>query len=144
MTAFPQFSLNTTAEEVAIAFSHEIKGKNVLITGTSLNGIGFETARVIAKHANLVIITGYNDERLRLSENTIKKDIHTADIRRLTLDFSSLTAVRKAAAEVNTYSEPIHVDANLFRVILFGSPGAAYEFSTPFQLREFTGQDFGV
>jgi hypothetical protein len=28
-----------------------------------LNGIGFETARVIAKYANLLIITGYNDER---------------------------------------------------------------------------------
>jgi NAD(P)-dependent dehydrogenase (short-subunit alcohol dehydrogenase family) len=35
----------------------------VLITGTSLNGLGFECARVIAKHANLVIITGYNKER---------------------------------------------------------------------------------
>lgn len=35
----------------------------VLITGTSINGLGFESARVIAKHANLVIITGYNEER---------------------------------------------------------------------------------
>jgi NAD(P)-dependent dehydrogenase (short-subunit alcohol dehydrogenase family) len=35
----------------------------VLITGTSINGIGFETARVLAKYANLVIITGYNSER---------------------------------------------------------------------------------
>ncbi|KAJ7908701.1 hypothetical protein B0H13DRAFT_1878473 [Mycena leptocephala] len=64
MSAIPAFSFITTADEVATAFSQEIKGKNVLITGTSLNGIGFETARVIAKHANLVIITGYNDERL--------------------------------------------------------------------------------
>jgi short-subunit dehydrogenase involved in D-alanine esterification of teichoic acids len=35
----------------------------VLITGTSMNGIGFETARAIAKHANVVIITGYHEER---------------------------------------------------------------------------------
>ncbi|KAJ6530330.1 hypothetical protein B0H19DRAFT_1384787 [Mycena capillaripes] len=109
MSAFPEFSFNTTAEEVATAFSQEIKGRNVLITGTSLGGIGFETARVIAKHANLVIITGYNDERLKLSEDAIKKEIPTANIRRLTLDLSSLAGVRKAAAEVNTYSEPIHV-----------------------------------
>ncbi|KAJ6523300.1 hypothetical protein B0H19DRAFT_1201770 [Mycena capillaripes] len=109
MSIFPEFSFNTTAEEVATAFSQEIKGKNVLITGTSLNGIGFETARVIAKHANLVIITGYNDERLKLSEDAIKKDIPTANVRRLSLDLSSLAGVRKAAAEVNTYSEPIHV-----------------------------------
>ncbi|KAJ6540327.1 hypothetical protein B0H19DRAFT_1175470 [Mycena capillaripes] len=109
MSALPEFSFNTTAEEVATTFSQEIRGKNVLITGTSLNGIGFETARVIAKHANLVIITGYNDGRLKLSENTIKKDIPTANVRRLTLDLSSLAGVRKAAAEVNAYSEPIHV-----------------------------------
>jgi short-subunit dehydrogenase involved in D-alanine esterification of teichoic acids len=38
----------------------------VLITGTSLNGIGFETARVLAKHANIVFITGHNSDRLKL------------------------------------------------------------------------------
>ncbi|KAJ7644664.1 hypothetical protein FB45DRAFT_1116331 [Roridomyces roridus] len=54
----------TTAEEVATAFADEIRGKNVLITGTSIGGIGFETARVIAKHANLVIMTGHSEERL--------------------------------------------------------------------------------
>ncbi|KAJ7207003.1 hypothetical protein B0H12DRAFT_440247 [Mycena haematopus] len=109
MSAVPVFSSTTTADEVSTAFAQEIKGKNVLITGTSLNGIGFEAARAIAKHANLVIITGYNDERLKLSENAIKKDLPAANIRRLTLDLSSLAGVRKAAAEVNTYSEPIHV-----------------------------------
>ncbi|KAK7039942.1 short-chain dehydrogenase/reductase family protein [Favolaschia claudopus] len=105
----PQFSFATTAEEVATAFSNEIKGKNVLITGTSLNGIGSETARVIAKHANLVVVTGYNEARLKATEDALKKENSSANIRRLVLDLSSLAAVRKAAAEVNSYSEPIHV-----------------------------------
>ncbi|KAJ7153979.1 hypothetical protein C8R43DRAFT_443910 [Mycena crocata] len=109
MSAVPAFSFSTTADEVATAFSQQIKGKNVLITGTSLNGIGFETARVIAKHANLVIITGYNDERLKLSEQAIKTEVPAANIRRLALDLSSLSGVRKAATEVNAYSEPVHV-----------------------------------
>jgi NAD(P)-dependent dehydrogenase (short-subunit alcohol dehydrogenase family) len=92
-----------------------------------LNGIGFETARVIARHVNLVIITGYNDERsttasvgglhqylsvefrLQFSEDAIKADVLNANIRRLSLNLSSLASVRKAAAEVNTYPEPIHV-----------------------------------
>ncbi|KAK7015239.1 hypothetical protein R3P38DRAFT_3570543 [Favolaschia claudopus] len=104
-----QFSFATTAEEVATAFASEIKGKNVLATGTSLNGIGFETARVISKYANLVIITGYNEERLKLSEDALKQDVPSANIRRLILDLSSLAAVRKTAAEVNAHSEPIHV-----------------------------------
>ncbi|KAJ6470756.1 hypothetical protein C8R47DRAFT_1325117 [Mycena vitilis] len=105
----PKFSFSTTAEEVATAFADEIKGKNVLITGTSLNGIGFETARVIAKYANLVVITGYNLERLQLTEDAIKKELPTANIRPLKLDLSSFAAIRTAAAEVNAYPEPIHV-----------------------------------
>ncbi|KAJ6589641.1 hypothetical protein B0H19DRAFT_1104399 [Mycena capillaripes] len=110
--SLPTFSKDSTAEEVADTFADEIRGKNVIVTGTSLNGIGFETARVIAKYANLVIITGYNAERLKLSEDEIKKQQPSANIRRLTLDLSSLAAVRTAAAEVNAYSEPIHVLIN--------------------------------
>jgi NAD(P)-dependent dehydrogenase (short-subunit alcohol dehydrogenase family) len=104
--------------------------RTVLITGTSISGIGVETARTIAKHANLVIITGYSDERfgsllavqrllfyfifprLELSEEAIKKDVPSANIRRLTLDLSGLAAVRKAAVEVNTYKESLHVREN--------------------------------
>ncbi|KAJ7142452.1 NAD-P-binding protein [Mycena epipterygia] len=107
--SLPTFSFSTTVDDVASAFAAEIEGKNVLITGTSLNGIGFEAARAISKYANLVIITGYNSERLKLSEDAIKKEVPSANIRRLVLDLSSLAAVRKAAAEVNAYTEPIHV-----------------------------------
>ncbi|KAF7338989.1 Short-chain dehydrogenase/reductase family protein [Mycena venus] len=112
MPTLPTFSFATTAEEVANAFSAEIKGKNVLVTGTSINGIGFETARVIARHANLVIITGHNEERLKLSETTIKKENPHANIYPLIVDLSSLASVRKAAAEINALPEPLHVLIN--------------------------------
>ncbi|KAJ7457958.1 NAD-P-binding protein [Mycena galericulata] len=107
--SFPTFSFETTADEVATAFSEEIKGKNVLITGTSINGLGYETARAIAKYANLVIITGYNADRLKLTEQAIKKEIPNAQIRPLNIDLSSLASVRKAAEEVNASAEPLHV-----------------------------------
>ncbi|KAK7040027.1 short-chain dehydrogenase/reductase family protein [Favolaschia claudopus] len=107
--SLPKFSFETTAEQVADAFANELKGKNVIVTGTSLNGIGFETARAIAKHANLVVVTGYNEERLKLTAEALKKDKPSAAIRPLVLDLSSLAAVRKAGAEVNRYAEPIHV-----------------------------------
>ncbi|KAJ7055723.1 NAD-P-binding protein [Mycena amicta] len=109
MSSLPVFSAATTAEEVADALSNWIQGKNVLVTGTSLNGIGYETARAIAKHANLVVITGYNQERLKRSATAITTSVPTANIRCLDLDLSSLAAVRKAAAEVNTYPEPLHI-----------------------------------
>ncbi|KAJ6453147.1 hypothetical protein C8R45DRAFT_1193206 [Mycena sanguinolenta] len=107
--SLPAFKPTTTAEEVAAVFVDQIRGRNVLITGTSIDGIGFEAARVLAKYANLVIIAGYNAERLKLSEAAIKKETPSANIRRLVLDLSSLAAVRKAAAEVNAYPEPLHV-----------------------------------
>ncbi|KAJ7159227.1 hypothetical protein C8R43DRAFT_1234000 [Mycena crocata] len=112
MSSLPTFSFSTTADEVVSALTEQIKGKNVLITGTSINGIGFEAARAIAKHANLVVITGYNDERLKLSEQAIKKDTPGANIRRLLLDLASFAGVRKAAAEVKAYPEPLHVLVN--------------------------------
>ncbi|KAF8193886.1 NAD-P-binding protein [Mycena galopus ATCC 62051] len=110
--ALPIFSFSTTAEEVATTFADRISGKNVLVTGTSINGTGFEVARVIAKHANLVIITGYSAERLKLSEDAIKKENPSANIRCLALDLSSMAAVRAAAAEVNAYPEPLHILIN--------------------------------
>lgn len=46
--------------------------------------------------------------RLKLSEEAIKKDVPSANIRPLTIDLSSLEAVRRAAIEVNAYPELIH------------------------------------
>ncbi|KAF7369892.1 Short-chain dehydrogenase/reductase family protein [Mycena sanguinolenta] len=100
------------SKRLATALVDQITGKNVLVTGSSINGLGFETARAIAKHANLVIITGYNAERLKLSEDAIKKEIPSANIRCLKLDLSSMVAVRAAAAEVHAYTEPLHVLIN--------------------------------
>ncbi|KAJ7800709.1 hypothetical protein B0H14DRAFT_1687263 [Mycena olivaceomarginata] len=112
MSTSPSFSFTTTAEEVATTFSDEIKGKNVLITGTSINGLGFEAARVLAKYAKLVVITGYNEERLKLSEDAIKKDVPNANIHRLILDLTSFASIRKAAEIVNANPEPLHVLIN--------------------------------
>ncbi|KAJ6505721.1 hypothetical protein C8R47DRAFT_1243599 [Mycena vitilis] len=109
MTSPPTFSFSPTAEEAAAAFASEIRGKNVLITGTSLNGIGYETALAIARYANLLVITGYNAERLKLTEDAIKKEVPTIEIHRLVLDLSSLASVRKAAEVVNIAPLPLHV-----------------------------------
>ncbi|KAJ6518273.1 hypothetical protein C8R47DRAFT_1205340 [Mycena vitilis] len=112
MLSLPTFAFASTADEVGEALAGEIQGKNVLLTGTSQGGIGFETVRVIAKYANLLIITGYNAERLQATEEAIKKEVPSANLRRLTLDLGSLAAVRTAAAEVNAYPEPLHVLIN--------------------------------
>jgi hypothetical protein len=88
LMALPTVSFTTTVEEVATVLTDEIRGKNGIklkqcpsgmalnilpqswITGTSLDGIGFETARIVARYANLVIITGHNAERHLLRPRT--------------------------------------------------------------------------
>ncbi|KAJ7024249.1 hypothetical protein C8F04DRAFT_1192668 [Mycena alexandri] len=113
--SLPTFGFSTTSDEVADALSSEIAGKNgewntlYPYFPRFINGIGFETARAIAKYAGLVIITGYNSERLQLSADAIRKEVPTANVRTVVLDLSSLAAVRKAAEEINAYSEPLHV-----------------------------------
>ncbi|KAJ6453160.1 hypothetical protein C8R45DRAFT_1193228 [Mycena sanguinolenta] len=94
--SLPAFTPTTTAEEVAAAFAEQIRGRNVLITGTSIDGIGFEAARVLARYANLIeALRGGHQKRNAKCQ--------------LILDLSSLAAVRKAAAEVNAYPEPLHI-----------------------------------
>ncbi|KAJ7624843.1 hypothetical protein FB45DRAFT_1030964 [Roridomyces roridus] len=127
---YPTFTSTTTAEEVATVFADQIRGKNGKFFRQMMNvmnGLGFETARVIAQHANLLIITGYNAERraistilinsalmfnnsrLKLTEAALKKEVPSANVRPLTLDLAHLASARTAAAEVNAYSEPLHV-----------------------------------
>ncbi|KAF7298617.1 Short-chain dehydrogenase/reductase family protein [Mycena indigotica] len=132
----PIFSGTSAAEEVADALASEIRGKNVLVTGTSINGIGFETARAIAKYAALVVITGYNTERsvflpfIRALQVLVlilpgpgplgyayrrRQSIRSSPApksARSNLTSPSLAAVRKAAAEVIAYDEPLHVLIN--------------------------------
>lgn len=96
-------------------------------TGASVTSIGFEAARVIAKYAALVILAGRNQSKCayslvlstttaltRLSRNDegkarILAENPSAQVRTLVLDLASFASIRKAAAEVIAYQEPIHV-----------------------------------
>ncbi|KAJ6450119.1 hypothetical protein C8R47DRAFT_1230387 [Mycena vitilis] len=104
--AFPNFSSSTTAESPEAYFSPSADYWDVA-KWNWLRGC----ARY-RQHANLVIIMGYSVERLKISQDAIKKDLPSANIRRLQLDLSSLAAVRFAAAEVNAYPEPLQVLIN--------------------------------
>ncbi|KAF7312992.1 Short-chain dehydrogenase/reductase family protein [Mycena kentingensis (nom. inval.)] len=105
----PHFGPGTTAEQVAGALANDISGKNVLVTGTSMGGLGFETARSLAPYANLVILAGYNKERLSIAEEAITREFPAANVRKLLLDLSCFADIRRAAAEINQYPEPLHV-----------------------------------
>jgi len=111
MSSF-KFNESSTAEEVAAGFQDQIKGKNVLITGVTLGGLGAEAARAIAKYASLVVLAGRNNEKTQATIAALKAEFPAANLRSLTIDLLSWDSVRGAAKEVNAYSEPIHIVIN--------------------------------
>jgi NAD(P)-dependent dehydrogenase (short-subunit alcohol dehydrogenase family) len=102
-----------TSEEVAANFKDHVKGKVILITGCSPNGLGAETARAIAtQNPALLILAGRNKVSIEETEKNIKEQIPDARTRFLMVDLASLSSVRKAAAEVNSYAETVEVLIN--------------------------------
>ncbi|KAH8550857.1 short-chain dehydrogenase [Umbelopsis sp. PMI_123] len=108
-----RFNRNTTSEEAASELSNQIKGKTVIITGASWNGLGAEAARVIAKHdPKLIILAGRKQESLDETIQKTKEETPNANIRSLILDLTSLESVRQAAKVVNSHEETIDVLIN--------------------------------
>ncbi|GAB5593058.1 hypothetical protein Unana1_07958 [Umbelopsis nana] len=108
-----QFNRETTSEDAASYYANEIKSKTVLITGASWEGLGAETARVIAKNgAGLVILAGRRQESMEETIQKIHAETPDANLRSLIIDLASLASIRKAAAEVNQYPETIDVLIN--------------------------------
>ncbi|KAL8286176.1 hypothetical protein RQP46_004664 [Phenoliferia psychrophenolica] len=110
------FLVNTkypSADDLATKLQSSIQGKVVLITGPSVNGIGFEAARVIAKHgAALVILAGRSQAKLDEAASAIQADTPSAKLRTLQIDLGDLASVRSAANTVKGYSEKIDVLVN--------------------------------
>jgi NADP-dependent 3-hydroxy acid dehydrogenase YdfG len=129
------FGFETTAEEAAMAFASEIKGKTgeprihpqlldlstfsasdvfaVLMTGVSPGSLGAEAALQIARQQpKLLILTGRNLAKVRETETAIKSTVPDTSIRLLELDLASQKQIKKAAEEVNSYPEPIDVLIN--------------------------------
>ncbi|KAK4704853.1 hypothetical protein P7C70_g1356, partial [Phenoliferia sp. Uapishka_3] len=122
-----------SADDFAAKLRAEISGKVVLITGPSVGGLGFEAARVIAKHGADLVLAGRSQTKYALSHvpsipghctegmiiprlddasTAIKTETPSAKLRTLIVDMASLASVASAAEAVNAYSEKIDVLIN--------------------------------
>ncbi|TFK86007.1 NAD(P)-binding protein [Polyporus arcularius HHB13444] len=112
-TSNPSFNATTTAEEVATALASSIAGKTVLVTGVSPGGLGAYFVKVIAAHhPKLLILAGRSGSKLAETLREIEAAHPDVAVRTLELDLSSQAQVRKAAAEVLSWPEPIDVLVN--------------------------------
>ena len=94
MTAF---NGQSTTDEVVHGV--DLSGKTALITGAS-SGLGFETARSLARVGARVIITARSEEKVATSRDDLLEAVPGADISTLVLELSELDQVRSAAAEL--------------------------------------------
>ncbi|RFU77226.1 retinol dehydrogenase 13 [Trichoderma arundinaceum] len=115
MTSNNNFGAETTAEEVASSFCHQIAGKTILITGVSPNGLGAATAQALAKHdpANLIFTARTVSkasavaDTIRAENPNLKTQIHLVQT-----DLSDLESTRQAAADIQKLAAQIDIIIN--------------------------------
>lgn len=105
------FNAETATHDVVVHFSDSIKGKIILITGTSTGGIGGNFVRAIAEaQPRMLILANRNPDK---SEEVIKAIGETqpeVEIRQLQLDLGSLFHVQRSAETFLSWSNISHVD----------------------------------
>lgn len=86
-------------------------GRTVLVTGTTLGGLGHHTALELARRGARVVLAGRSPERLAETDATIREEVPAARLEQLRVDLASLASVRAAAAEAAGLG-PLHVLVN--------------------------------
>ncbi|ORY27992.1 WW domain-containing oxidoreductase [Naematelia encephala] len=113
MSTFTKYDANTPGSVLVRDYAAQIAGKTVLVTGASPNSIGYYFLSAIAVADPALLIIGVRDiakgEATAAHLKTINPNVPT---RVLQIDLASFASVRKAAAEVNAYPEPLEVLVN--------------------------------
>jgi NAD(P)-dependent dehydrogenase (short-subunit alcohol dehydrogenase family) len=86
-------------------------GRTILVTGTTLGGLGHHTALELARRGARVVLAGRTEGRLAETDEAIRAEVPNAELERLVVDLSDLGSVRRAADRAGTFG-PIHVLVN--------------------------------
>lgn len=90
---------------------NHLVGKVVVVTG-GCTGIGFETAKDLAKRGGRVIITDIDDKRGINAKNEIIAATENNDIHYHHLDLASFKSIKKFAAEITTHERRLDILIN--------------------------------
>lgn len=99
----------TTGSELVKELAPEIEGRVILVTGVTPNGLGAVFAEAVA-HAKpaLLILTARTPAKAEKTAEVIRAIGVPTKVPQL--DLGSLASVRKAADEVNSWSDTPHID----------------------------------
>lgn len=101
----------TTGSELVQELAANIRGKVILTTGVSPGGLGAHFVETVAAaNPSLLILAGRNPTKVQQTADALAKSHPGVKTRILQLDLGSLAAVRKAAAEVNSWDDVPAID----------------------------------
>jgi NAD(P)-dependent dehydrogenase (short-subunit alcohol dehydrogenase family) len=73
-------------------------GRTIVVTGTTVGGLGHHTALELARRGARVVLAGRTQSRLDETEASIRADAPTAELELAVVDLSDLGSVRRGAA----------------------------------------------
>ncbi len=106
------FNCSTEAETVAHFCDRYCRGKFIIITGASVNSIGFEIARVLVKFGAEVFLTCRSEAACDLAVQTIRQQTPDALLSSHVMDLASFVSIRTCAEYIIAHGKPIHVLIN--------------------------------
>ncbi|KAI1819308.1 putative short-chain dehydrogenase [Xylaria intraflava] len=110
-TTHPEFNEKTEALEVAKAFAKNLRGKTVFVTGGNPGGLAFATCQAFASQSPAhIIIASRTQSKIEQCIDLLKAEYPAVDYRALVVDLSSQKSVRKAAAEVLSWTDIPTID----------------------------------
>jgi NAD(P)-dependent dehydrogenase (short-subunit alcohol dehydrogenase family) len=86
-------------------------GRTVLVTGTTVGGLGHHTALELARRGARVVLSGRSETRLDETEKAVRGEVPGALLDKLAVDLSDLGSVRAAAERAAAFG-PIDVLVN--------------------------------
>ncbi len=92
-------------------FGANAKGKHAVVTGSNV-GLGFETARLLAKYGAIVTIACRSETNGHETVKKIKNEFPSADVSFLQLDLGSFASVRTFAQAYRASDKPLHLLIN--------------------------------
>jgi NAD(P)-dependent dehydrogenase (short-subunit alcohol dehydrogenase family) len=103
--------MTTATEAWTLADIPDQAGRTIVITGTTLGGLGHHTALELARRGARVVLAGRTRERLDETADAIRHEVPAAELDQLIVDLADLSSVRRAAEHSASYG-PLDVLVN--------------------------------
>jgi NAD(P)-dependent dehydrogenase (short-subunit alcohol dehydrogenase family) len=103
--------VSTATDTWQLADIPDQAGRTLVVTGTSIGGLGHHTALELARRGGRVVLAGRNPAKLAQTRDAIRKEVPTAQLERLEVDLADLASVRRSAATAAAFG-PIDVLVN--------------------------------